>query len=303
MARLRRASLCVPCCHIPDDFLSTRGRTVGRAHSLHPQLSRAAHALCGGDGLGAHGPAAVRRADDGGVDAGVLHGAGVLAQRGGGHGHRAGRQAPRRREVREESLAHHHRRRAPRHREIPRLRPRDVGTHQLDRGGLCADQRRAHLHDARRPHAAPARGRDQPGAEVGEVADRPARCRRRTAPLPRPRFRHAGGFADRAGQSGGVRVHRGRQEALPGERGRGRRVRRRQRREGPRGHRAREPAHVGQAALRQVPVPEPPDRGGRRAGAQELHHADGQPLGDPHAQRRTWPGSSWRATSSSTPGT
>ena len=87
-----------------------------------------------------------------------------------------------------------------------------------------------------------------------------ARDAGRAAPLPRARLRHAGRFADRDRQPGRLRVHGGRQEALPGERGRGRRVRRRARGQGSRGHRARAPAHVGQPALRQVPVPEPADR-------------------------------------------
>ncbi len=51
------------------------------------------------------------------------------------------------------------RRRADRHRQLSRLRPRDVGAHQLGRGGLRADQRRADVHDAGRSLAAPARGR------------------------------------------------------------------------------------------------------------------------------------------------
>ena len=58
-------------------------------------------------------------------------------------------------EVREEPLADHDRRRAARHRDVPRLRPRDVGANQLDRVRVCVPERRADVPDARRRVVAP----------------------------------------------------------------------------------------------------------------------------------------------------
>ena len=84
-----------------------------------------------------------------------------------------------------------------------------------------------------------------------------------------------------------LRVHRRRQEALPGERGRGRRVRRRTRGEGSRDDRPRTAPHLGHASLRQVSLPQHAHRrrAGRRPRAQELDRPHDEPLDDADATR------------------
>ena len=127
---------------------------------------------------------------------------------------------------------------------------------------------------------AAARGGDRAGRRAGAIVDRPAGA---LAAQHRYRAADFDTLVDSPILVGNPRSTSSPStaSALPGERRRGRRVRRRTRRQGSRGHRARAPAHVGLAAVRPVPLLQPPHRAlGGGLEHKNSHGADGEPLGD-----------------------
>ena len=202
-----------------------RRRTAAGTHPVcapHPGPGDALHR---GPGDVSDVAQAGHRADDAGMDAGVVPGARVRAPCRGSPRPRSGRACPARRQVEEEPMAGGDGRSRRRRPDIPRLRSRAAGENELGRGFLRPDQRCSDLHHPGRARAASSRGRARAPRRMVQVADVVTSSRRRsTTPLPRPRLRHPGRLSDRGRQSGRLRVHRRPSAARPGERRRGRRL-------------------------------------------------------------------------------
>ena len=143
------------------------------------------------------GGARGRRADDGGVDAGVVPGAGVLAAGGDAGGRGAGRERAGGRQDEQEPLAGGDRRGGRGALALPAVLPRAVGADQLRRRRVRAAQRRRDV-----PHAGGRRGRRRPGRTACASSCRRAgrrrscRCRRTDGGVRRGGLRRAGGRAD-----------------------------------------------------------------------------------------------------------
>ena len=134
------------------------------------------------------------------------------------------------------------------HGDATRLRPRDVGAHQLGRGGLRPAERRADVPDARRPAPRPHDVVVDSRRRLEAIAHR--HCRRSaaasTATAP-PDYDTLVDSPIVVGNPAVSRVRGGRQAPLPRQRGRRRRLGRPARRPGRRDDRPRAPPHLGRA--------------------------------------------------------
>ena len=264
------------------DDIVVRNRRVRRADSLRASISRAPDSLRRGRGARPGRGIAGSRADDGGLDARLVPGPRVCAASRGHLGHRARTASPWR---------------SPRcGRTAGGCRTGGAGevivsyrvyARTMSVQGNWVDSSFALLNGAATfltlagSGLATARGHARAARRLED--QRHGASRRRgpsAAPLRRGRFRHAGRFADLRGQPGDLRVPGRWRAALPGQRGR----------RGPlgrpalgprcRGDRPGPEGLLGLAPLREVRLLQPPDRERRRARAQELDGAHGQPLGD-----------------------
>ena len=232
---------------------------------------------------------AVDRHDDGGLDAGVVPGSRVRAERRGGHARSAGGRRAAGREDVEEPLADHDRRGARGDAHLSRLLARDDRPQQLGRRRLRDAERRADV-----PHA----GRERRARRTTCGSSCRRRGRRRSPACPtRPTARRTTTARPTTTRSSTARsspaippIHRFTVDGKPhllvdvGEGGvfDGAARRPRSRTDRPGGQ-----AVLGLAALRQVRLLQPARRRQRRARAQEFRDDDGEPLGDRHARANT----------------
>ena len=258
-----------------------------RADLLYPAFPRSPDPLRRGRGAGPHRRPRRGRADDGGLDAGLLPGARVRPQRRGGLGRHRTRASrwPSRRPSR--TAGGSTTRQAPGGRPLPGLLPRDVGADQLRRLRLRAAQRR------RRRSSTLAD--DEPRPRPYEVRlELPAAWKVSASPLPAsagagdrtPTGRRTSTpWSTRPIYAGNARIHpfevAGKPHLLVNE-GEGAIW------DGPRSAADAEKivreqvAFWGVAPYPRYVVLQPAHRERRRAGAQGRLHPDEQPLAHPH---------------------
>ena len=180
----------------------------------------------------------------------------------------------------------------------------DVRAGKLGRSLVRAAQWRRDLPDACRPGTSTSRRFPRAPSRLAYQHDRAARgARPAAAPLPGARFRHAGGFAHLRGQPVDLRIPGRRGAPFPGQRGGGIALGRPAVRPRRRGDRPGAEGVLGRLALWKIHLLQRAGRGRRGPGTQELHGLDGQPVGHANPVELSRPGSTWSATSSSTPGT